>query len=233
MLRNIAYDMKETHLRKEFAKFGKIIDVNLPEGKNGMNRGFAFIEFNSKEEGEKMLKEMNGKQWKGRTIAVAFSLPKASYEHRVEHLVKHTNMTKEEASLPKVLRDEKKRTETAKEKLKVEEEQKKKEKEKMDKIRAKKKAKKAAKEEKVPKKDNSCTLFVRNIGFETNQEKFKEFMQRFGDLAYAVLCKGEGEGPHRGSGFVKFKRREDAQQLLELSTKVEDNLDKERRNFRL
>ena len=179
---------------------------------------------------------MNGKQWKGRTIAVTFSLPKASYENRVENLVKHTKMTKEEASLPKVLRDEKKRTETAKEKLKLEEEQKKKEKEKMEKIRAKKKAKKAAKEEKLPekeRKDNSCTLFVRNIGFETNQDKFKEFMQRFGDLAYAVLCKGSDEGPHRGSGFVKFKRREDAQQLLELSTKVEDNLDKERRNFRL
>jgi RNA recognition motif-containing protein len=55
MLRNITYDMKESHFRKEFAKFGKIIDVNVPEGQNGMNRGFAFIEFNSKEEGEKML----------------------------------------------------------------------------------------------------------------------------------------------------------------------------------
>jgi len=61
MLRNITYDMKESHFRKEFAKFGKIIDVNVPEGQNGMNRGFAFVEFNSKEEGEKMLKEMNGK----------------------------------------------------------------------------------------------------------------------------------------------------------------------------
>ena len=82
-------------MRKDFGKYGKIIDVNLPSGKNGMNRGFAFIEYNSKEEGEKMLKEMNGKQWKGRTIAVAFSLPKASYEARVENVVKHTKMTKE------------------------------------------------------------------------------------------------------------------------------------------
>ena len=73
-----------------------------------MNRGFAFIEFNSKDEGEKMLKEMNGKQWKGRTISVAFSMPKASYEHHVESIVQHTNLTKQEASLPKMLRTEKK-----------------------------------------------------------------------------------------------------------------------------
>jgi hypothetical protein len=30
---------------------------------------------------------------------------------------------------------------------------------------------------------------VRNIGFETDENKFKEFMQKFGEIKYAVLCK--------------------------------------------
>ncbi len=33
------------------------------------------------------------------------------------------------------------------------------------------------------------SLFVRNISFDTTEEQFKEFMQKFGDVKYAVLCK--------------------------------------------
>lgn len=69
-------------------------------------------------------------------------------------------------------------------------------------------------------------------------------MQKFGEVKYAVLCKQdtvntevedlEGAPPgHRGTGFVQFKNREAAVQLLELSKKVEEHLDKERKNFRL
>lgn len=30
---------------------------------------------------------------------------------------------------------------------------------------------------------------MRNIGYETDEAKFKEFMQKFGPVKYAVLCK--------------------------------------------
>ena len=33
------------------------------------------------------------------------------------------------------------------------------------------------------------TLFVRNIGWNTTEEEFKEFMNKFGEVKYAVLCK--------------------------------------------
>ena len=51
--------------------------------------------------------------------------------------------------------------------------------------------------------DGAVTLFIKNIGFETTQDKFKEFMQKFGELKYAVLCKSETG--HKGTGFVRFK----------------------------
>ena len=76
--------------------------------------------------------------------------------------------------------------------------------------------------------DDHITLFVRNIGFETTELKFKEFMEKFGEVNYAVLCKqsnriGEGDDAtpaainHRGTGFVQFKNRDAAIQVLELS----------------
>jgi hypothetical protein len=51
---------------------------------------------------KKAIDAMNLKQWKGRTLALEFSVPKGSYEAKVNSLVQHTNLKREEAILPKV-----------------------------------------------------------------------------------------------------------------------------------
>ena len=38
-----------------------------------------------------------------------------------------------------------------------------------------------------------CTLFVRNIGWDTDETMFKDFMESFGNLKYAVLCKARSD----------------------------------------
>lgn len=57
---------------------------------------------------------MNGKNFKGRTLAVELSVPKGSYEAKLTKIVEHTKLTKEQAVLPKVLREEKKKAEEKK-----------------------------------------------------------------------------------------------------------------------
>jgi RNA recognition motif-containing protein len=78
---------------------------------------------------------------------------------------------------------------------------------------------------------------VRNIGWNTNQAEFKAYMEKFGDVKYAVLCRAQGDedkadgeaaATHKGTGFVRFKNKPDADALLELSQKVESQLDKDR-----
>ena len=103
--------MNEDLMRKHFQQYGKIIEVNVPrkDGNPKINRGFAFVEFNQKAEAEKAIADMNSKPWKGRTVTLQFSVPKAAYEHKVESLMKHTKMTKQDASTPKLLRDERKK----------------------------------------------------------------------------------------------------------------------------
>ena len=51
IIRNIQYDMRCNHLQKEFGKFGKIVDTNVPmkSDKPNLNRGFGFVEFETKE----------------------------------------------------------------------------------------------------------------------------------------------------------------------------------------
>jgi RNA recognition motif-containing protein len=71
-------------------------------------------------------------------------------------------------------------------------------------------------------------------------------MAKFGPVKYAVLCKTnalkpedikeedpEAKTAHKGTGFVKFLTKEPALQLLELSKKVEEQMDEERKNSRL
>mmetsp|Transcript_10326 Transcript_10326/g.15816 ORF Transcript_10326/g.15816 Transcript_10326/m.15816 type:complete len:430 (-) Transcript_10326:231-1520(-) len=61
-------------------------------------------------------------------------------------------------------------------------------------------------------------------------------MQKFGPVKYAVLCKANFESetaPHKGTGFVRFQSKEIADQLVELSVKVEHQMDEERKNSRL
>lgn len=81
----------------------------------------------------------------------------------------------------------------------------------------------------------SQTLFVRNIGYETDEPKFLEYMKKFGEVKYAVLCKSQVDDgpPHKGTGFVRFKQESSAIQLLELSQQVEGTMDKERKASRL
>ena len=49
--------------------------------------------------------------------------------------------------------------------------------------------KKEVKERESQNDANQCTLFVRNIGWDTTQEDFKTHMEQFGAVKYAVLCK--------------------------------------------
>lgn len=51
----------------------------------GWCKGFAFIEFKELKSAERAMEELNGKEVKGRKIAVDWSLPKDRYERMVAH----------------------------------------------------------------------------------------------------------------------------------------------------
>jgi RNA recognition motif-containing protein len=53
--------------------------------------------------------------------------------------------------------------------------------------------KKFEKTKEAPDNTNDSTLFVRNIAWDVSQEAFKEHMEQFGQVTYAVLCKAAGD----------------------------------------
>ena len=74
---NLSFDVTESDLREAFEPFGGITEVRLIMDKfSGESKGFGFVEMPSKEEAEKAIEEMNGKDMKGRALNVNEARPK-------------------------------------------------------------------------------------------------------------------------------------------------------------
>ena len=74
---NLLFDVSESDLRTAFEEFGEVTEVRLIMDKfSGKSKGFGFIEMPTKEEAEKAIEEMNGKEFMGRDIKVNVAKPK-------------------------------------------------------------------------------------------------------------------------------------------------------------
>lgn len=80
-LKNLVFDTNEKMLRKLLSKFGEIAEINIPlNPSTNRHRGFAFVQFSSKNSAGKAVAELNGTKWKGRVIGVALAEDKRQYE---------------------------------------------------------------------------------------------------------------------------------------------------------
>lgn len=50
-----------------------------------------------------------------------------------------------------------------------------------------------------------CTVFIKNIPFESTENDLRQVCKPFGALYYAVITKDKISGHSKGTGFVKFK----------------------------
>ena len=75
---NLAGQVTDEELRQAFEEFGQITEARIIMDKfSGESRGFGFVEMPSKQEAEKAIEEMNGKDLKGRALNVNEARPKA------------------------------------------------------------------------------------------------------------------------------------------------------------
>jgi len=74
---NLESKVTDEELRQAFEVFGQVAEVRIIMDKfSGESRGFGFVEMASKEEAEKAIEEMNGKDLKGRALNVNEARPK-------------------------------------------------------------------------------------------------------------------------------------------------------------
>jgi cold-inducible RNA-binding protein len=74
---NLSYDVTEEELKQEFMAYGEVASVSIMTDKfSGRPKGFAFVEMDSKAEGEAAIEGLNGKTLKERTIVVNEARPR-------------------------------------------------------------------------------------------------------------------------------------------------------------
>jgi RNA recognition motif-containing protein len=74
---NLSFNVTENDLQDAFAAFGTVTEVNLMLDRvTNRPRGFAFVTMSSKEEADKAIQAMNGKQLDGRALTVNEARPR-------------------------------------------------------------------------------------------------------------------------------------------------------------
>ncbi len=70
-LGNLNFDAKESEIEELFNQFGQVQSVKIIRDRySGKSRGFAFVELDSAEAGEKALEQLNETEFLGRKILV-------------------------------------------------------------------------------------------------------------------------------------------------------------------
>jgi RNA recognition motif-containing protein len=74
---NLSFDATEEALREHFESFGELDTVTIIRDKyDGRSRGFGFIEMPHREEAQKAIDELDGKDFMGRTLRVNEARPR-------------------------------------------------------------------------------------------------------------------------------------------------------------
>jgi RNA recognition motif-containing protein len=74
---NLSRDVSESDLKEAFQAFGAVQTASIIKDKySGESRGFGFVEMPNKEEAEKAIAAMNGKDLKGRNLTANEARPR-------------------------------------------------------------------------------------------------------------------------------------------------------------
>jgi len=74
---NLSYKVNEDDLKQIFEEYGQVTSVNLISDKyTGQSKGFGFVVMDNKEEAEKAIQEINGREVDNREMKVNEARPK-------------------------------------------------------------------------------------------------------------------------------------------------------------
>ncbi|MFA5239709.1 MAG: RNA-binding protein, partial [Phycisphaerae bacterium] len=74
---NLLFDVTESEIKELFEPFGQVTEIRMIMDKfTGKSKGFGFVEMPSKEEAEKAIEGLNGKDLRGRAMSVNEAKPK-------------------------------------------------------------------------------------------------------------------------------------------------------------
>lgn len=232
VVKNLSFKVTPEKLKEHFEKYGEVKSVNILKQSDGKLKGCAFIQFDLVQKAAKARHHTNDTDFLGRKISVDFAQPKDKYVKGKKLVeiknedgttgvieIKDEENTESEDNVS-IKSESDKETNANSEReddLDVESE------EDFDDERE---------EKNVPTTDikkphvishdvnEGKTVFIKNVPFDVNNSDLKQCMMQFGPVYYALICVDKLTEHSKGTAFVKFVNKEDAEKALNAGTEL-------------
>lgn len=212
ILRNLSYKTTEDVLSNEFKKYGTIKECNVLKREDGKLVGCAFIQYEKVNQAAKAIHHANGKEIFGRPIILDWAVNRKKFTQHLKKLKNEIMKEPQNGEISIKQESDDDGTEANGENESADEENAS-ENESDDDGEAEEKFKPGSDDEDekktIHKRSNDvaegCTVFIKNIPFESTRDDLFKVCRPFGPLYYAVITVDKISGHSKGTGFVKFK----------------------------
>ncbi|KAJ2002107.1 RNA recognition motif-containing protein [Coemansia sp. RSA 2322] len=226
IVRNLPFKVRERELENLFSASGTVLKVDLPRKfTGGPLRGFAFVQMGDYESAERAIAKWNSHDLQGRVITVALAVAKDKFKEmeengEIERPNFHGDDSNEDSDVEMASGDD---NVDSGEDDDAEH------------------GSDAASDQDLEGKDvddmedsdsepndvvdeslqEGCTLFIRNLSFDSDEDGLFELFKAFGKLRYCRIVYDSYTGKSRGTAFVCFWKSSDAASCLELAQKAQ------------
>eukprot|EP00003_Mantamonas_plastica_P029878 TRINITY_DN718_c0_g1_i7.p1 TRINITY_DN718_c0_g1~~TRINITY_DN718_c0_g1_i7.p1 ORF type:complete len:666 (+),score=302.70 TRINITY_DN718_c0_g1_i7:705-2702(+) len=205
IVRNLAFRVKEVRLRREFGEFGYISEVVMPTDAKGRFKGYAFIQYVIGPDAIHAIKALNGKEIKGRTIAVDWCVAREDYQKSLEVQGGALVMNDDDDDDQKEGQDDEEESDDDEEDEEEEEEE-----SESDSDSDSESESESDSEDEVPVEEryndvqHGTTVFIRNLSYDTSEAGLYRHFRQFGEIKFCKVVMDRQSGRSRGTGFVQF-----------------------------
>ncbi|XP_055315517.1 RNA-binding protein 28 [Sitodiplosis mosellana] len=233
ILRNLPFKISESDLSKVFAKYGAIKECNILKREDGKLVGCAFIQYDKVNHAAKAIHHANGKEMFGRPIIIDWAVNRSVFGKHIRQQKqsnKKVQVKTEDDSEEKEIKQESEEENTEASEGDDDDMADDQENDELDggegseASEASEASDSDTGDEKKPihQKSNDvaegCTVFIKNIPFDSTKDDLYKVCRQFGPLYYAVITIDKISGHSKGNGFVKFKTKESADMCLNAGT---------------
>ena len=207
IIRNLSFKTTEDALKNEFYKYGNITEINILKKPDGKLVGCAFVQYEKYQDSISAIKNMNGKDFINRKVTVEFAVSKNRYKGSQNASNSEIKTEDDDDEEKPDVKDESADEDDAVNSTNdsgngddesVEEHEE-------DKVISLETTKK---ERKSNEEDHDFTVFIKNLSFDTTNEDLQECFKNYGPIKYALVVRDPVSGHSKGTGFVRFLKRE-------------------------
>ncbi|KAJ2077396.1 RNA recognition motif-containing protein [Coemansia sp. RSA 988] len=225
IVRNLPFKVRERDLENLLSDCGTVLDVDLPRKfTGGPLRGFAFVQMGDYGSAQRAVTKWNESTLQGRTISVALAIAKDKFKEMEEKgEVEKPEFGDDDAEMESV--DGSDIEGGSPSGVEAGEDD--------DDGESKDGAADEDEDEDMSQADSEvddvideslqegCTLFLRNLSFDSDENGLFELFRTFGRLRYCRIVHDNQTGRSRGTAFVCFWNSEDAAKCLDAAQKAQ------------